>query len=335
MAETTESYLSGLRLDILEYTRKWEGFANRVEMSYAEAYHSQAAVLTKVKQTIDARKKREVEMMTFTLSLLTLGVAGTLTNRFVKKLTDGAKSQANVGELAAKIATDSLILDWTGDTMKALSKQAAQKLVQDPLLERLGAKSAGGDGNAFSPVGMNPEQYGRQLKRGILARSEILSDFARALYDHYKAVLPVESARMAQQALRRSPFFTDVPVGIMDEALTRSAKQALWIGWAKVRDVAYWEKSNHEFNPEVWELAPIRDELVALGAPAGPLTKVNKMANLRFPGGKQPPRYGIDMMGLIRWAKGPQAGQLLFEGLPGNAGGIAAARQKLQSALPV
>lgn len=334
MAETASHYLGGLRMDILEYTNKWERFANMTRTSYRKAFQSQAAVLAKVKQTIDARKKRDAEMMTFTLSLLTLGVAGTLTNRFVKKLTDGAKSKADVGELAAKIASDSLLLDWTGDTMKALSKRAVDKLAHDPLLDKLGLKNPSANGIGFSPAGMNPEEYGDRLSAGILLRSEILSDFARAFYDHYAQSVPVENAREAKQALRRSPFFTDVPSGISEDAMTRSAKQALWIGWAKVRDLPYWEKANHEFNPEVWDLAPIRDELVALEAPPGPLTRVNKMAGLYMPGRRQPP-YSIDMVGLIRWAKSPQAAQLLFEGLPGHPGGMAVARQKLQSALPV
>ncbi|MCL4796829.1 MAG: hypothetical protein KJZ84_19850 [Bryobacteraceae bacterium] len=334
MAETASHYLGGVRMDILEYTNKWERFANIARTSYRRAYQSQAAILTKVKQTIDARKKRDIEIMTFTLSLLTLGVAGTLTNRFVKKLTDGAKSAGNVGELAAKIASDSLILDWTGDTMKALSKRAAEKLAHDPLLDKLNLKNPAPNGDAFSPAGMNPEEYGDRLSAGILLRSEILSDFARAFYDAFAESLPVENARAAKQALRQSRFFTDVPTGISEEALTRSAKQALWIGWAKARDLPYWEKANHEFNPEVWELTPIRDELVALGAPAGPITRINKMAGLYTPGRRQPP-YSIDMVGLIRWARSPQAGQLLFGGLAGNAGGIAAARQRLQSMLPV
>lgn len=334
MAETAPEILNSLRSDIHDYTIKWMKFATIARASYRAAYQSQAAILTRVKQAMDARKKRDLEMMTFTLSLLTLGVAGTLTNRFVKKITDTARSKDAVGELAAKIASDSLILDWTGDTMKALSRRSVDKLVNDPLLDKLNLKSPSSSGNAFSPAGISPEEYADRLEEGILGRSEILSDFVRGIYDHYAPVLPVENARAAKEALRRSPFFTDVPKGITDAVLTRSARRALWIGWAKARDLRYWEKSNHEFNAEVWELVPVRDELVALSAPPGPLTRVNKMAGLRGPGFRPQP-YSIDMLGLIRWAKSPAAAQLLLEGLPLHSSGATAARHGLLSAVPL
>lgn len=138
--------------------------------------------------------------------------------------------------LGGKIPSDSLLLEWTGDTIKALSKRGADKLVHNPALDMLNIKTVPSNGDAFSPAGMNPEQYGDRLEMGILMRSVALSEFAKALYDHLALHIPVESARNAKEALGRSPFFTDVPGLMPEDALTRSAKQALWIGWAKVRE---------------------------------------------------------------------------------------------------
>ncbi len=331
MSREASFYLGGLRNDILEYTNKWKRFAEGAQASYRNAYLSQSTILAKVKQTIDKRKQRDIELITFTLSLLTVGVAGPVTNRFVKRMTESGKSGAAVGELAAKIASDSLLVEWTGDVMGDVAKKATEKFVNDPILKKLTKPDANTD--AFSPVGMNPEEYGNRLKEGILERSELLSDFARAFYDHMGLTFPAEGAKAIQESLRRSPFFTDAPAGIEESALTRSAKVALWIGWASARDLPYWKKLNHPINPEVWELVPIRDELVRLGVPSSQITRVNKAAGL-YIGGTTSPAHSIDMEGLIRWAKSPMAAQLLFEGLPGNAKGMESARLQLQTAVP-
>lgn len=76
MPETATYYMSGLRLDILECADNWQLYAKGLKIAYRNAYRSQEAILKSVKLAIDERKKRDLEMMTFTLSLLTMGCRG-------------------------------------------------------------------------------------------------------------------------------------------------------------------------------------------------------------------------------------------------------------------
>lgn len=97
-----------------------------------------------------------------------------------------------------------------------------------------------------------------------------------------------------------------------------------------MRDVAYWNKFSHRLNDEVWDMAPIREELVSLGVPPGPITIPHPMPGVRMIGGRVG-RHGLNVSGLIKWAQSPMASQLLFSGIHTNRKGVEAASRHLMS----
>ena len=86
MADTSESHFSELSQAVNTYKTKWEIFGNLAAANYAAAYQQQKSVLKKVRAALEAQKKDEEAMMTFALSLLTVGVAGALAGACVNRL---------------------------------------------------------------------------------------------------------------------------------------------------------------------------------------------------------------------------------------------------------
>jgi len=330
MAPTVQALLSDIRDTISEYTNKWLIFAHKMARAYDAAYEGQARLLRRIQKAIEARKERDDAMMVFALSLLTVGIVGPIAKRFVKKLTSNGTSKT-IGDLVGKAAQDPLLTEWFQDTFGAVAKKGTEKL-QDLGLAKLNLMSPP-PGDAFTPAGLTPTSYGHLLEQGILERAEVFSDLARGFYEG--AVLhnpptfnftPAMASRI-RDGLRQSSFITDVPGQVDENVLTAKAKLALWVAWAHVRDEAYWRKASHGFNPEVRDFAPVRDELVNLGVPAREISvtpqrpygfdfdDMHTLPHLRV--------QGLNVDGLIKWAKSPLAISMLFQNLPMNAAGRA------------
>jgi hypothetical protein len=325
MAHTPEFYLADLRETTHDYVIKWEKLMERMAGAYDSAYESQTTLLGTVKKSVEARKERERALMVYTLSLVTVGIVGTIANRLVKKVDVGGASET-LAQVAAKEAQDSVVAEWTRGVVTTLAKDGTKKLQSVTLDPALAGSGKVDDG--FSPLGMTPNSYGHSLKEGVFSRAEIVADFARICYresDKYTA----DFAKNLRDFMLYGPFFTTLPETDVDkDTLTRNAKLALWIAWARARDKSYWQtqvalaQGYYASYSEAFDFGPVCDELVSLGVPSS-LIVIESNNYLTGTTSR-----GLNMCGLIDWATGVTAPAALYQNLPTNTEGMKYAQDR-------
>ena len=313
----TEHYLNDMRSTTLEYARKWNIVALRMGLAYSKAYQNQQGFLKKIQKALEAKKKQEEAMMSFTFGLLTGGIIGPIADRVVKKFTKGGELSV-LKDVVGKVSEDSLLTEWTGNAFKELAKLGDEK-VREAGINKLKSEVAA---EAFDPAGMTPHDYTASLQLGIEQRADAMSDIARSVHREFHHI-PVEVAQAVNKAFLQSAFFTALPGEINETALERSAELMLWIAWGKLRDVRYWDvqKAILLYNSsEIWEWTPLLKELARLNAPLKQFTI--KMHGMRGP------IATVDMPAFIAWSKGATAPAAAFEGVPTKADDVRKAIDK-------
>jgi DNA-binding protein YbaB len=286
----------------------WEHYGQAASKAYAAAWHSQDKVLTQVKKRIEERMEAERAVMSFALSLVTVGVAGPLAGAAVKTLI------AKAG------------IDMTQDEIKEAVKWAEEK-VKEPtqkgtewLVKRFEPPP---DEEVFKPAGISPDEYGPQLLEGIEAQVGILQDLLVGLRESKRVTL--HGAKALTENIVDRTFVRDMPaLEITSDLLTPKAGLALWMGWAwtAARDVDY--RMDFQYAND---MTPILD--LALRPLGVPINLVSGTYSTDRSGRQK--KTVINMQGFVQWAKNPMASELLFRGLPKNAEGFKQVQTQLQT----
>lgn len=323
---TTEQCFDDMRDSTLEYVNKWLPVAEAMGRAYSEAVRHQQAVTDAIKKSIEEARKKEMEMMTFALGLVTGGLVGAVAGRLIPKVSALAKD-SSLNALTTKAAEDSLLTEWTRDTLKELAKAGEEKLRKAGL--KLVIPDASKD-EKLTPQGLAPDVYASYLRSGIYVRANLLSDFARACYRELQW-LPLQIAQQMRSVFLASSFFTSVPGSIDEERLRRRAEVAVWVAWARLRDRNFWDIQNALAQvgqaSESYDWASLLDELAKLGVPVRPLT-LESYVRTGLVGPIRKKRT-INMPAFIDWAKGEPAMDLIFHGLPTDKHGVKAARARM------
>ena len=224
-----------MRTLVLEYGGKWRGYFQGMAAAYAAAYKSQEALLARVKKVTEARLKAEEARLTFALSLLTVGLAGTAASHFAKNLL----SSGGITDSVIKSAKDGIVGDWLISTVKDLSKDAT-KAVAGKVHEKIGVAGYQVPSEPYVPSAVSPAEYGATLLQGAEERANVISDQVREWAESPQPFPPGEVPKMIR-GMKDSVFFKKAPPSVMaggtKEALLRKAKLALWIAWAQERDL--------------------------------------------------------------------------------------------------
>ena len=164
--QTAEGYLKYLKDRVDNANKHWSHYAWAVSHAYAKAYNDQLTLLSQVKNAIQARLEFEHDFVTFSLSLLTVGIAGGVAGVVARSMFD---KSTKTGEMMI-------------DAMKQVL-QRAQKAAHDEDIAAISPKATV-DADAFAPAGVTPEEYTTALQEGISYYSALLSDILMAIeYD--------------------------------------------------------------------------------------------------------------------------------------------------------
>lgn len=306
---TTEGYLSYLGQKIDQCKTHWEHYGQAASKAYAAAWHSQDDVLTKVKKRIEDRMEAERAMLSFALSLVTVGVAGPLAGAAVK--IGIAKGGIDMTQEEIKEA-----VKWAEEKVKEPTKKGTEWLVKhfEPAPNE----------DVFKPAGISPDEYGPQLLEGIEGQVGILQDLLVGLRESNRVTL--QGAKALTENIVDRTFVRDMPgLELTSDQLTPKAALALWMGWAwtAARDVDYRQDVQYAY-----DMTPILD--LALRPLGVPINLVSGKFSLSRTWG-QNMKTVINMQGFVQWAGGPMASELLFRGLPKNAEGFKQVQTQLQT----
>src|SRR5262245_33902808 len=309
-----------------------------------------------VKRNQEAQRAANEALMSFALSLVTVGVAGGVAGAIARSVAKGKKVQEDMVKDAVKWSTQqgaSAGIHWiTG----ALSPDVA------------------GD-DVFSPAGMTPALYTSSLHKGITSNVWFLTrilheanyddDATTATVDDKKITLKSKSggeitaagAKQLTEAILDTSFMKEMPTTTLDEAnVTRKAQLAMWMGWAQARDPKYWKSKDAikdwdyvEYyvpgqgfytGPIGWvgehlDWEPVRKAIVDLGVPHRAVT-IDVMSGLSgVPKYKVPLKQGLYMRGFMEWASSQDALAVLFDkSLPKNAKGSEMVKKRLPERKP-
>ncbi len=298
---TAKDYWVYLDRHVHDAVASWRTFADSATLAYAQAYKQQGQILQGVKQQLEADRKKDDAILSFTLSLITVAAAGPIAGCLSGKLAGGLEKEAAdkfakwATEKGAKAATDAAVKYLHPETLKP-----------DP----------------FEAAGVSPIDYMATMLERIDTRDRNLTHQIIAWADMN---LTPDEARAKAETVVNSSFVKETPPDHIDKnKLGQSAALGLWIGWAYARDRAYWRWSSIPMNRaygEAFEFKPLLGELRSLGVPVNELT-LKGMSNAGF-------LETVNMDAFIKWATGPHAIALMFSYLPPHADGFALARSQM------
>jgi hypothetical protein len=304
---TVAGTLEYLTDKIHQADKHWSYWANMMSGAYATAYRMQGEVLRQVKNKQTERLKAEYEMMTFALSLFTVGIAGGVAGAVSRKFLDK-------GSFIAEKWNDGNKMETGIDAMKQVIQRVEGRQA-DKLLNALNPKVASGD--VFEPSGVTPPEYAEQLKGGINLRLALLADLIvnikysrdtkNVQFDDTAVTLQgsgdkltLGDARILTETILGSSFFQEAPpIGLDETKLLDRSQLALWMGWAFARNAKYWygalpnsagyyRDSGAFFEQFDWE--PVRLDLGRLKVPLPPITASSLDG-----------RTGLKVYGFLQW----------------------------------
>lgn len=285
---------------------RWEAFGNGAAAAYATAHTSVQTVLTNCKAHEEARIAREAAMMSFAISMLTVGIGGDAVGGLIKS---GVSKSLGFSEARAKTLVGELFTSFAERPAKDGSA-AAIKFFDEKLKEVL-LPTVSAD--AFSVCGLNPTQYGETLKESINRQFVVLCGLKEGLADAaIRAPNGLSPARIAARAILGDTLITTTPAdNKYSTLLVRPAKAALWLAWGRARDQLYWSLREPIGNPylskENWSFEPIRLDMAQLGLGARVTTEVFGVR------GKNP---CMNMSKLAKWASSAASFDDMFSLMP-------------------
>ncbi|HUA61183.1 MAG TPA: hypothetical protein VML19_20630 [Verrucomicrobiae bacterium] len=319
---TPGEYITFLLTKLERCKSAWEAYGDACSEAYSQAYSTQYAVLKKVQKTLEEEAEQREKVLTFALSLLTVGVGGPIAGAVVRKVAGKiiAKETAELTKAAIEKAGE-----WgkekATEPIKSGSEWAGKHLFKAPSTEE-----------AFRPPGVPPDQYGNKVQKGIHATAAALFRSVENFQSNGSAGMTLQSARSLTESMLESDFVKYPPDVDPDDDqftndLAKNASMALWLGWAWIRDVPYWRNAAHNkfivnYNTEPQAFRPVLDALTQTGAPRNQITqKVNIFgANYDF----------MDMWGFMQWSTSADAQMKLFQSMPKHPQGALAAQLRTQ-----
>jgi hypothetical protein len=326
---TVDAYLKFLADEIRRANDHWDHFGKAASAAYAKAYDSNGGVLKRVRSLQVARQAADDAMMSFALSLLTVGVAGAVAGGLIA--IEGSRAT----ETAARDVVKFVIKGIGGevnDAVKALSPD----------------RVPGGD--VFAPADIGPTEYMAKMLEGISYNKGLLEDILhevnynqdadRVEYPAGTTVLLNRSgtgqvtagtAKLLAEVITGTSFFQQMPsMSVNSDALTPKARLALWMGWALNRDPDYWSDGEQEFTENIvagpgggggslnrpsqatkeqpdWE--PVRNDLLSLKVPIGMIASTLRTS--AWTGNSA--RNGLYMWGFMEWAASVSAMDMLLD----------------------
>jgi len=217
----TQGYINYINGVLWSTSQAWQSYVDAAADSYGDAWHQQEAVLRKVKQNVEARKKEEEAALMFAFNLITVGVGGPLAGRLVAKgVSHIAKEETQ--EFVRKAIEK--VTDPVKEKLKSLEEDVAKKLCassEDP----------------FTPPSVTPDRYGWQLKLVVDHRLKMLAELQKQAL---QPSMPIESVRALAEAICCSEFVEAAPDEVDQETLTIKTLLGLWLAWGWCRDQSYW-----------------------------------------------------------------------------------------------
>jgi len=331
---TTGEYMTFLLTKLERCKSSWEAYGDACSEAYSQAYGAQYDVLKKVQKTLEEEAEMREKMLTFALSLLTVGVGGPIAGAAVRKVA--GKFITKETEELTKAAIEK-VGDWAkekaAEPIKSGTELAGKHLFKAPSTEE-----------AFKPAGVPPDQYGNKVQKGIHATAASLLRSVENFQSTGSAGMTLQGARTLTESILNYDFVKYPPdVDPDDDSftddLTKSASMALWLGWAWIRDVPYWKNPEHNsavpsfkggmplFNDEPKAFKPVLEALTQTGVPRNQISqKVNILGNnLEF----------MDMWAFMQWSTSADARTKLFHGMPKHPQGGLAAQLKTQVQMAV
>ena len=323
MSDTSEKIFTDMRLNIVEVlTEDWSKYLETVTAAYDTAYSRMKELLGEVQAAIIERHRAQQALMVGVLSVVTGGVVGVFAEKLAKRLVPEAEmlettaiytTQNTLMVQVTKVAgEDPVLFKILRDTTKDAVKKGGDKLTE------LGLDKFKGEGpsDGFKPNGLSVADYRRLLNDGITDRAKFLTFFAKLLYQA-SDLFPAEVAESLRAGMQKNEFFDGATRKHVRDVklLTDKAELALWCAWALARDEDWWEKqvAVKNYGPsmsEVYDWNAVREELVRLGVPEDPITVVQGF------GGGFRAKKGLDVIGLLKWARSVDAVHTLNEGIP-------------------
>jgi hypothetical protein len=336
---TVEGYLKFLADEIRRTNAHWDHFAKEASTAYAKAYEENGTVLQGVKVAQQAHKAADDALMSFALSLFTVGIAGAVAGGLVAfRNTDNSR-----GIRAAETAARDVVKQVIRGAASAPTDAAIQALSPDKVARN----------DVFAPGDVDPTVYLAQMLAAISYNNGLLEDILHEVNYNQQAdavIVPdgnstnqvflnrsgdgqitKNSAKLLAEVITGTSYFQQMPpMSVNSSALKPKASLALWIGWALNRDPDYWSDGNQESDHHIiagpgggggsisapskateeqldWE--PVRRALLLLRVPLGPIT-----ATLRthvWTGDQT--QTGLYMWGFMSWAASPAALNLLLD----------------------
>jgi hypothetical protein len=342
---TPEAIIKYLEDKANEANDLWTNYAATVANAYASAYKRQVDLLTNVKIVQQAQIQADHELVTYVLSMFTVGVAGAAAGYIARRLAEGVENEINNQMVA--------------DGMKNVIQRAQQGPNPNDVLEMLDPYPSGSSADVFAPTGVTPSEYWSGLVQGISYYKALLTIILNLVkYNRDPSSVPefqgtsyklkssgdrltLMDARALAEAILNTSFFTDPPpLGIDGNKLKTKAELALWIGWAYARDPEYWSKAmspratpgrqcdarayDEQFG---WE--DVRKELFVLGVPPSEITAYGTNYGWM---GRTSPKTGLWMWGFMEWTTNPGALHTLFDkSLPKSSSGFERVKQRMLS----
>lgn len=258
MAESDASKeLSRLDTDLNTAQLQWETYATGLGSGYTKAY-------VRHKETLDGileMRRAGAEAMYFVLSALTAGFAGGLAGGLIAPwFKDAAASTAKavMKETARGITVEWAKRGW-GEMPRTLHKALSNQPPQD----------------MFHPAVKEPLEYYQDMTYEIglcfaALRYEV-NEIKTWADDNQQPVgvgVLIRDGFKAQPLLKDQPTILDMPY---KEDVARDAETGMWIAWANVRDIEYWNRRMKYAGfslsslRELQELNPIVNRLKRLG----------------------------------------------------------------------
>lgn len=296
----------------------WRRFAYALGGAYSWGWHTQGAVLKKVKDNLETRAKAEEAAAMFALSMLTIGLGGPLANFCAKKVLGTYAEQ-----LGEKFVED--VVDKATEQGKELMKSKGEwlyKYLNHPPSEE-----------AFAPAGVEPLQFQDSMLEGIEFRTATLLKLTQKLKEKLAGGATLGNLQEIYNSIVTTPFIAQPPsLHITKESLQVKALMALWISWGWGRDVGYWRSHSFLLGKTVGEaidFEPVRKSLLASGVPESRISQaflsgggaawvMSRDAQKLREDQKTNDVQVINMSAFIDWCNSDDCVEVLLHGLPRN-----------------
>ena len=327
---TVDGYLKFLADEIRRANDHWDHFGKAVSAAYAKAYDSNGKALQRVRDIEVARKAADDAMMSFALSLLTVGVAGGVAGGLI------TIASSRAAETAAR------------DVVKLVIKGVGGELTD--AVKALSPDNVPGN-SVFAPADITPTEYMAKMLEGISYNKGLLEDILHEVnynVDAGQVVVPgggttvllnrskdgqitAGSAKLLAEVITGTSFFQQMPsMSVNSEVLTPKARLALWMGWAFNRDPEYWSDGEQQFTENIIagpgggggsisrpsqatkeqsEWWPVRNDLLELKVPGGLITSTLRSQSWAA----DTTKTGLYMWGFMEWAASSSALDLLLD----------------------